>query len=103
MTFLNIRLTPGKYDYKGKLAGVTKLCYKEFGESVTQIVNQFTDFKEYLQFKGKDSVRRMYLVMDEFSGYSMFTVAALKGFGFDKITSVLCYCRGNYTSFNLHS
>jgi len=103
VTFLNIKLAPGKYDYKGKLSGMPKLCYKEFGESVAQIVNQFTDFNEYLQFKDKESVRRMYLVMDEFSGYSMFTIAALKGFGFDKITTVLCYCKGKYTSFNLHN
>lgn len=102
-SFLNIKLTPGNYDYKGKNAGVPKLCYKEFNNSVAQLVNQFTDFNEYLNFKNKTTVKRMYLVLDEFSGYSMYTIAALVGFGFDSITSVLCYFRDDYTSFNLYT
>lgn len=102
-SILHIKLTPGKYDYNGSTYGVPKLCYSEFNSSVAQVVNQFTDFNEYLRFKNKTSMKRMYLVMDEFSGYSMYTIAALVGFGFDKITSVLCYFRGDYSSFNLHS
>jgi hypothetical protein len=102
-SILNIKLTPGKYNYSGSNYGAPKMCYKEFNNSVAQVVNQFTDFNEYLQFKNKRSMKCMYLVMDEFSGYAMYTIAALVGFGFDKITSVLCYFRGNYTSFNLHS
>lgn len=101
--FISVKLTPGKYDWDGKSYGAPRMCYKEFSSSVAQLVNQFTDFNEYLGFKGQSSLNRMYLVMDEFSGYSMFTIAALVGFGFDRITSVLCYFRGNYTSFNLYT
>ena len=96
-SFINVQLAPGKYDYRGATAGMPKMCYKEFAPSVAQLVNQFTDFREYLKFSDKRAVRQMFLVMDEFSGYSMFTVAALKGFGLDKITTVLCYYHGNYS------
>jgi len=99
--FINVRLTPGKYDYSGVHKGVPKLCYKEFGPAVAQVINQFTDFKEYLKFTGDTCLKQMYLVMDEFSGYAMFTVAALVGFGFDRITTVLCYHRGKYSQFKL--
>ena len=99
--FVNIHLTPGKYDYSGKNDGIPKMCYDEFEDSVSQLVNQFTDFKEYLQFTDNTLVNRMYLVMDEFSGYSMFTIAALVGLGFDKFTTVLTYHNGSYSSFDL--
>lgn len=95
--FLYVKLTPGKYDYAGASAGAPKMCYREFGPSVAHLINQFTDFNEYLSFVGKSSIRKMYLVMDEFSGYAMFTIAAIKGFGLDRITYPLCYYRGSYS------
>jgi hypothetical protein len=99
--FVHVKLTPGKYDYSGKNSGIPKMCYSEFEDSVAQLVNQFTDLNEYIRFNGDTSLKRMYLVMDEFSGYSMFTIAALVGLGFDKFTTVLTYHRGSYSSFDL--
>lgn len=99
--FVHVKLTPGKYDYSGKNSGMPKMCYSGFEASVAQLVNQFTDFNEYLRFKGDTSLKRMYLVMDEFSGYSMFTIAALIGLGFDNFTTVLTYHQGSYSSFDL--
>jgi len=101
LRFHHVMLTPGKYDWDGKSYGVPRMCYKEFEKSIAHLVNQFTDFNQYLHLSEEKSIKQIYLVMDEFSGYSMFTIAALVGFGFDKITSVLCYFRGNYTSFKL--
>jgi hypothetical protein len=101
LTWLDIRLTPGKYDYAGVNAGYPKICYKEYAPSVAHLVNQYMNFKEYMQLTGSSAIRRMYMVMDEFSGYSLATVAVLKGFGLDKITEVLVYHKGTYSSFRL--
>ena len=100
--FMHVKLTPGKYNYNGMYSGTSKLCYKEFAPSVAQIINQFTDITQYLQLVNKKAIRQMYLVMDEFSGYSMFTAVALKGFGLDKITTVLCYYQGSYTESSFY-
>ena len=99
--FMNIKLTPSKYDYSGKNDGTPKMCYSEFEASVVQLVNQFTDFNEYLSLTDNTSIKRMYLVLDEFSGYAMFTIAAIIGLGFDKFTTVLTYHKGSYSSFDL--
>lgn len=101
LQWLHIQLTPGKYDYAGVNAGYPKVCYKEFSPSVAHLVNQFMNFREYLDMTGANAIRKMYLVMDEFSGYSLVTVAALKGFGLDKIAEVMVYHQGTYSTFRL--
>jgi len=101
LQWLHIQLTPGKYDYAGVSAGYPKVCYKEFSPSVAHLVNQFMNFREYLDMTGANAIRKMYLVMDEFSGYSLVTVAALKGFGLDKIAEVMVYHQGTYSTFRL--
>lgn len=101
-SLLQVMLTPGKYDYVGSSHGAPKMCYKEFRPSVAHLINQYTHFNEYLQLRNKTALRKLYLVMDEFSGYSMFTIAAIIGFGLERITTVLCYYNGNYACASIH-
>lgn len=92
----NTELTPGKWNANG----ISSLCYDKFGESIGYIAGQFKCLKSYNKLSGL-SIRRLYLVFDEFSAYSMAMTASAFGYGIEKETSILAYNAGVMTPTEL--
>lgn len=86
---IHVKLMPGKYDRQNEAL----TCYESFGPSVASLIHQFGD----IALIAKPRLGRLYLVLDEFSGYAMYTAAAIKGYGLGPVTSLVCYYRGRYT------
>jgi len=93
-----VKLVPGK---KGKGKNSHLYNQDEFKKNVATIVASFCDIKQCLESRNLTSLKRIYLVLDRFSGYSLATVAAIYGLGYLPITYLLQYRRGSYTVIKL--
>ena len=99
--WLNIKLTPGKYNYAGAQYGRPKICYTEFPLSVAQIATSFLHIPELIDMNACLSLRKIHVVLDEFNGYALVTVAVLYGYDLASLTEMMVYHKGNYSAFRL--
>jgi hypothetical protein len=45
----------------------------------------------------KQSIHKLWFVLDEFSAYAAYTAVAIQAFGLDEVAGVLAYRQGVYT------
>jgi hypothetical protein len=96
---MQVQLTPGKWT----AGGVSQLCYTEFDASVAQTVLSFSDFPVYLQMTGRPALGRIFLLLDEFTGYAIALAAIVKAYGLNKHgVALLAYHGGTYTACPLY-
>lgn len=90
---MHVHLTAGKYDRGGR----PQTCYSDFKPAVARILHQFAILDEFVKRSNKRSIHRIYIIMDAFSAYAAFTSIAIKGYGLEEITTLLCCFKGVYT------
>lgn len=84
-----VHLTAGKYDHGGR----PTTCYADFKPAVARILTHFEILPQYLSALGKSGVGRLWLVMDEFSGYAAMTAVSVLAAGLDKVVVPLSFFR----------
>lgn len=101
---LNVRLTPGKY-----ISDMPCTCYEGFRTSTLSLIHNIAGLRSDVSNfggrsgggGGRQALGQLFIVLDEFSAYSAYTVAALVGSGLDHKACFLTYHRGVYSKMEL--
>lgn len=96
---MHCHLTPGKYE-KGLCGGDHR---NDFADSVAKILHELAILDPFTTRKNVRTIEKVYFVLDEFSGYSMYVAAAIIGYGLESVASVLAFRQGVYTEMNVAS
>jgi len=88
---MHVRLVAGKNpsDFFG-----AESCYKNFYKNVATVLHQFSLINTYVEGENKTSIKKMYIVLDEFSAYAAYLAVAAIAYGVELI--VLQYRGGKY-------
>lgn len=92
---IHCRLTPGKYE-QGLYGGNSGNCYRDFHESVAKLVHQLHIVDPYCTTTGRNTIKEIFFVLDEFSAYAAYTAVCILGYGIQDVATVLAYRRGAY-------
>lgn len=89
---IEYNVEPGSY-----VNGIPNLDCEKYDNAVAQLILQFTEVSILTKMC---NVKQMYMFLNDFSGYSIYTMAVIHGFEFDKYTTMLCDYKF-YSHFNL--
>ena len=86
-----VRLVPGKVQND---FFASETCYKDFYLNVATCLHQFSMIDSYVKGENKTSIKKMYIILDEFSAYAAYLAVAAIAYDIDLI--VLQYRRGRF-------
>ncbi len=86
-----VRLVPGKVQND---FFASESCYKDFYTNVATCLHQFSMIDSYVKGENKTSIKKMYIILDEFSAYAAYLAVAAIAYDIDLI--VLQYRRGGF-------